>query len=209
MAGEPTNWQESRSNKDWKDAEYMALMRNKTWHLVPPEKGQNLIGCKWVWTTKRKSYGTIDHYKGRLVAKGYKQRNGIDYEDNFIPVIKSATIRLVLSIAVSRGWTIRQLDVQNAFLHGVLDEDVYMKQPPGYEDNKYPHYVCKLDKALYGLKQTPRARYSRLSEKLVSLGFHASKADTSLFLYMKESLTIYLLVYVDDIIVVSFSPRAV
>jgi histone deacetylase 1/2 len=95
------------------------------------------------------------------------------------------------------------------FLHGVLEEDVYMKQPPGYENSTYPHYVCKLDKALYGLKQAPRAWYARLSEKLVSLGFYASKSDTSLFIYMKGSITIYLLVYVDDIIVVSSSSKAV
>jgi histone deacetylase 1/2 len=210
--GEPINLEEALSNTNWKnalDVEYMALMRNKTWHLVPPEKGQNLIDSKWVWKIKRNADGTIDRYKGRLVAKGYKQRYGIDYEDTFSPVVKSATIRLVLSVAVSRGWTIRQLDVQNAFLHGVLEEDVYMKQPPGYENSTYPHYVCKLDKALYGLKQAPRAWYARLSEKLVSLGFYASKSDTSLFIYMKGSITIYLLVYVDDIIVVSSSSKAV
>jgi histone deacetylase 1/2 len=211
-SGEPVNLQEALSNKDWKnamDAEYMALIKNKTWHLVPPHKGQNLIDCKWVWKIKRKADGTIDHYKGRLVAKGYKQRYDIDYEDTFSPVVKSATIGLILSIVVSRSWAIRQLDVQNAFLHGVLEDDVYMKQPPRYEGNTHPHYVCKLDKALYGLKQAPRAWYARLSEKLVSLGFYASKADTSLFIYMKGSVTIYLFVYVDDIIVVSSSSKAV
>jgi histone deacetylase 1/2 len=151
------------SNKDWKnamDAEYMALIKNKTWHLVPPHKGQNLINCKWVWKIKRKADGAIDRYKGRLVAKGYKQRYDIDYEDTFSPMVKFSTIRLILSIVVSRGWAIRQLDVQNAFLHGVLEEDVYMKQPPGYEDNTHPHYVCKLDKALYGLKRAPRTWYA-------------------------------------------------
>jgi histone deacetylase 1/2 len=162
-SGEPVNLQEALSNKDWKnamDAEYMALIKNKTWHLVPPHKGQNLINCKWVWKIKRKADGTIDRYKGRLVAKGYKQRYDIDYEDTFSPMVKFSTIRLILSIVVSRGWAIRQLDVQNAFLHGVLEEDVYMKQPPGYEDNTHPHYVCKLDKALYGLKRAPRTWYA-------------------------------------------------
>jgi histone deacetylase 1/2 len=152
------------------DVEYMALMRNKTWHLVPPEKGRNLIDSKWVYKIKRKSDGSLDRYKARLVAKGFKQRYGIDYEDTFSPVVKPATIRIVLSIAVSRGWSLRQLDVQNAFLHGVPEEEVYMKQPPGYEDQSLPNYVCKLDKALYGLKQAPRAWYSKLSAKLRDMG---------------------------------------
>jgi histone deacetylase 1/2 len=89
----------------------------------------------------------------------------------------------VLAISVSRGWSLRQLDVQNAFLHGVLEEEVYIRQPPGYVDKKAPHHVCKLDKALYGLKQAPRVWYSRLSSQLRRLGFAASKADTSLFVY--------------------------
>ena len=88
-----------------------------------------------------------------------------------------------MSLAISKQWSIRQLDVQNAFLHGVLEEDVYMKQPPGFVDPTLPHYVCKLDKSLYGLKQAPRTWFSRLSAKLRDLGFHGSKADTSLFYF--------------------------
>ncbi|KAJ0962982.1 hypothetical protein J5N97_028104 [Dioscorea zingiberensis] len=189
--------------------EYGALMRNKTWHLVPGQQGKNVIDCKWVYRIKRKADGTVDRYKARLVAKGFKQRYGIDYEDTFSPVVKIATIRLVLSIAVSRGWCLRQLDVQNAFLHGVLEEEVYMKQPPGYEDPNVPFHVCKLDKALYGLKQAPRAWYARLSAKLQSLGFPMSKSDTSLFIYNKAGITIFILIYVDDIIVTSSSDKAV
>jgi hypothetical protein len=109
----------------------------------------------WVFKVKRKADGTLDKYKARLVAKGYKQRYGIDYEDTFSLVVKAATIRIVLSIVVSQVWSLRQLDVQNAFLHGVLEEDVYIRWPPGFEDKKHPHYICKLDKALYGLKQAP------------------------------------------------------
>jgi hypothetical protein len=120
-----------------------------------------------------------------------------------------ATIRIILSIAVSKGWSMRQLDVQNAFLHGILDEEVYMKQPPGYVDKTRPNYVCKLDKALYGLKQAPRAWYARLSTKLIALGFRASKADTSLFYFNKGSVTVFVPVYVDDIIVVSSTPEAI
>jgi histone deacetylase 1/2 len=102
------------------NSEYQALLRNKTWKLVPRPKGKNIIGCKLVYKNKKKADGTIDRYKARLVAKGFKQRYGIDYEDTFSPIVKPATIRLVLSIAVTNGWSLQQLDVQNAFLHGVL-----------------------------------------------------------------------------------------
>jgi histone deacetylase 1/2 len=210
-SGEPNNLAEALTNQNWKQAmqvEYDALMKNKTWHLVPPQKGMNIIGCKWVYKVKRKADGSLDRYKARLVAKGFKQQYGIDYEDTFSPVVKAVTIRVVLSIAVSRGWSLKQLDVQNAFLHGYLDEEVYMQQPPGFEDKTKPQYVCRLDKALYGLKQAPRAWYSRLSAKLIKLGFQASKADTSLFFYSKGDVTIFILVYVDDIIVASSTEKA-
>jgi histone deacetylase 1/2 len=205
-SGEPQTLHEALGDKNWKeamDSEYQALMKNKTWHLVPSKKGQNIIDCKWVYKVKRKADGSLDRYKARLVAKGFKQRYGIDYEDTFRPVVKAATIRTILSIAISRGWTLRQLDVQNDFLHGVLEEDVFMRQPPGYEQKD--GYVCKLDKALYGLKQAPRAWYSRLSTRLHELGFKSSKSDTSLFFYSKGDVTIFMLVYVDDIIVASSS----
>ncbi|KAK1651263.1 hypothetical protein QYE76_069068 [Lolium multiflorum] len=208
--GEPSSTAEALADTRWKaamDEEYRALIQNETWHLVPTTHGQNVIDCKWVYKIKRKADGTVDRYKARLVAKGFKQRYGIDYEDTFSPVVKAATIRLVLSLAVSQGWNLRQLDVKNAFLHGVLEEEVYMRQPPGYETRV--GHVCKLDKALYGLKQAPRAWYSRLSSKLQSLGFSASKADTSLFFYNKGGVSIFMLIYVDDIVVASSSDKAV
>jgi hypothetical protein len=124
-------------------------------------------------------------------------------------VVKASTIRVILSLAVSQGWIMRQLDVHNAFLHGFLDEDVYMSQPPGYEDKKQPNYVRKLDKAIYGLKQALRAWYSRLSTKLLQLGFKISKVDNSLFYFKNNDVTTFILVYVDDIIVTSSNSKAV
>ena len=144
------------SGKEAMQTEYDALIKNKTRHLIPPQKGINVIGSKWVYKIKRKADGSLDRYNARLVAKGFKQRYGLDYEDTFSPVVKAATIRTVLSIAVSRGWSLRQLDVHNAFLHGILEEEVYMQQPPGFVERGKENYICKLDKALYGLKQAPK-----------------------------------------------------
>jgi hypothetical protein len=123
-------------------------------------------------------------------------------------MVKDATIHLVLSIAVSHGWSLRQLNMQNMFLHGVLEDEVYMRQPPGYKDKNLPHHVCRLDKAIYGLKQAPRAWYSRLSDKLQKLSFMASKGDTSLFFLNNKDVTIFVLVYVYDIIMASSSSSA-
>jgi hypothetical protein len=212
IAGEPNNLHEAIDTPHWckaMDEEYDALMKNKTWHLVPAHHGNNIIDCKWVYKVKKNSNSTIDRYKARLVAKGFKQCYGIDYEDTFSTVVKSATIRLVLALAISRGWDLCQLGVKNAFLHGILEEEVYMRQPPGYEDPKAPHHICKLDKALYGLKQAPRAWYSRLSMKLQHLGFRPSQGDTSLFIYNKSSIMVFVLVYVDDIIVTGLSKEAI
>jgi hypothetical protein len=203
---EPKNLEDALQDTNWKEAmnaEILALERNKTWHLVPPRKGRNVIDCKWVYKIKRKQDGSLDRYKACLVAKGFRQRYGIDYEDTFSPVVKAATIRIVLSIVVSRGWPLRQLDVQNTFLHGDLEEELYMRQPPGFESKTHPNFVCRLDKALYGLKQAPRAWFAKLSKKLYDLSFEGSKDDTSLFYYNKNGISMFILVYVDDIIVAS------
>ncbi|KAK1610362.1 hypothetical protein QYE76_034035 [Lolium multiflorum] len=209
---EPRHFRAALGVPHWRTAmeqEFEALLRNNTWRLVPPSSGVNVIDSKWIFKIKRHANGKVERYKARLVAKGFKQRYGLDYEDTFSPVVKATTIRLLLSLAVSRGWFLRQLDVQNAFLHGVLEEEVFMRQPPGFEDPERPHHLCRLEKALYGLKQAPRAWHARLGAVLRQHGFVPSTADTSLFICQRPDVTIYLLVYVDDIIVLSSHSMAI
>lgn len=155
QSSKPTSVSNALKTQHWRDAmndEFRALMRNKTWVLVPHTSSQKLIDCKWVYKTKFKQDGSILKHKAQLVAKGFQQAPGLDYGETFSPVVKPTTIRVVLSLVVSFGWEIRQLDVNNAFLNGYLQEDVSMKQPEGFENPDKPNHVCKLVKALYGLK---------------------------------------------------------
>jgi len=187
--------------------EMEALYQNKTWDLVPRIDHMNVIGCKWVFKTKLTSDGNLERLKARLVAKGFHQEEGIDFTETFSPVIKHATIRIVLSIAKMRQWPIHQLDVKNAFLHGTLNETVYMEQPPGFQDSQKPYHVCSLKKSLYGLRQAPRAWFDKFSDFLLEYGFFCSSTDPSLFIYHQQQHTILLLLYVDDIVLTGSSSQ--
>ncbi|GKV20012.1 hypothetical protein SLEP1_g30193 [Rubroshorea leprosula] len=209
---EPTCVTQALKDPNWRRAmseEFSALVRQGTWELVPPSPNHHLIGCKWVFPLKRAKDGSIERYKARLVAKGFHQRPGSDYFNTFSPVIKPTTIRTVLSIAVSQQWVIRQLDINNAFLHGHLEEQLFMKQPAGFVDPRFPQHVCKLWKSIYGLKQAPRAWFNELKSFIISQGFSQSKSDSSLFILHKGSTWIYFLVYVDDIIITGSDSSAV
>lgn len=189
--------------------ELNALKQKRAWHIIPPSPDQKLITCKWVFRVKTNADGTLDNLKARLVARGFEQMAGVDYMETFSPVVKFTTIRLVFTLAATRGWNIQQIDINNAFLNGDLEETIYMEQPPGFEDPLYPHYVCKLDKSLYGLKQAPRAWYDKLRSYLVTMGFQRSSSDFSLFFRHKEDALTLILVYVDDILVTGDSKSQV
>jgi hypothetical protein len=131
--------------------EFNALLKNRTLSLVPPQAAMNVVGCKCLFKLKRKADGSIERHKARLVANGFHQHAGLDYGETFSHVVKPTTIRTVLSIAYSAGWTIKQIDIQKPFLHGILDEDVYMAQPPGFIHP--PQHICELHKAIYGLNR--------------------------------------------------------
>jgi hypothetical protein len=185
--------------------EFAALQQQGTWSLVLPLPHQNVVGYKWVYKLKHNSDGAIARYKAKLVAKGFHQQQGVDYAETFSPVVKPPTVRLILSLAVSHNWPLQQLDVKNAFLHGTLKEEVYMAQPQGYIDSSHPHYVCWLHKSIYGLKQVPRAWFESFTTQLLHLGFIASTANSSLFIYHQHNVIAYLLLYVDDIVLTSNS----
>lgn len=190
-------------------AEFNSQVKNHTWDLEAACEGMNIVGCHWIFTIKYHPNGEIDRYKARLVAKGYHQQPGVDYTDTFSPVIKPTTIRIVLGLAVNNSWPIRQIDVNTAFLQGHLKEEVFISQPPGFVDRDNPTKVCRLRKALYGLKQAPRAWYSELHKFLVATGFYNSLSDTSLFILKQGKEFVYLLVYVDDILITGTSPQLV
>ena len=200
---EPKTYSEAAKNPKWIDAmdsEVEALHRNNTYEIVELPAGRRAIGCKWVWKIKYNSDGSVERYKARLVAKGYNQKEGIDYEETFSPVVKIVTVRIIISIAVQNSWPLYQLDINNAFLYGELDEDVYMQLPEGYFD-KNDKRVCKLNKSLYGLKQAPRKWNEKLTSVLKENGFNQSKSDFSLFTKSENDVFLVLLVYVDDIVI--------
>ena len=143
--------------------EMQALENNGTWELVPLPPGKTPVGCRWVYTVKVGPTGEVDRLKARLVAKGYTQVYGIDYCDTFSPVAKLTTVHLLLALAAIRHWPLHQLDIKNAFLHGDLEEDIYMEQPPGFVAQGEYDLVCKLRRSLYGLKQSPRAWFGKFS----------------------------------------------
>ncbi|KAL0283336.1 UNVERIFIED_CONTAM: Retrovirus-related Pol polyprotein from transposon RE2 [Sesamum angustifolium] len=168
---EPRSYLEASKDARWVDAmneELTALDKNETWELASLPPGKKAIGCKWVFKVKLHPDGSVHRYKARLVAKGYNQVEGIDYFDSFSPVAKSVTVRVFMAVAVAKGWPLWQLDVNNAFLHGHLDEEVYMVPPEGYTC-AIPGRFCRLKRSLYGLKQASRQWNIELTTKLQDL----------------------------------------
>ncbi len=200
----PKNVKEALSHSGWTDAmfdEITPLDDNQTWDLVRLPEGKKVVGCKWVFAVKVNPDGSVARLKARLVAKGYAQTYGVDYLDTFSPVAKLSSVRLFISLAASRDWPLHQLDIKNAFLHGELQEEVYMEQPPGFVAQGGRGRVCRLNKALYGLKQSPRAWFGKFSEVALEFGMHKSQCDHSVFYRQSDVGVILLVVYVDDIII--------
>ena len=199
----PKNVQEALKVPKWKEAvleEMKALEKNNTWSVMTLPAGKTVVGCKWVFSVKYNSDGSLERYKARLVAKGFTQTYGVDYSETFAPVAKMNIVRVLLSIAVNQDWPLQQLDVKNVFLNGDLEEEVYMDSPPGFEE-KFGSKVCKLKKSLYGLKQSPRAWFEKFTQSVKKQGYLQRQIDHTLFFkFSSDGKIAILIVYVDDII---------
>ena len=195
----------------WKEAlksEYDSLMQNNTWQLVPPPKDKNIAGSKWVLKVKRDANGNLDRFKARLVAQGYSQAQGVDYNEVFSPVARYSTLRTLIALANANDWEIHQMDVKTAFLNGSIDTEIYMSQPEGFVDNQHPEYICKLEKSIYGLKQSARCWNTTLDKFLISSGYQKSNADGCIYIKSTKKVDgtvsfVMLAVYVDDIMPLS------
>lgn len=200
---EPKNINEAIKDESWvivMQEELNQFVRNDVWTLVSQPKSQTIIGTKWVFRNKMDENGIVSRNKARLVAQGYNQQEGIDYDETFAPVARLESIRILLAYACAHNFKLFQMDVKSSFLNGVINEEVYVAQPPSFIDFEKPNYVYKLKKALYGLKQAPKAWYDRLKTFLVDHKYTMGLVDNTLFTKKKDSHIIIVQIYVDDII---------
>nr|GFA88155.1 ribonuclease H-like domain, reverse transcriptase, RNA-dependent DNA polymerase [Tanacetum cinerariifolium] len=201
---EPKNYKEASIDQKWIEAMKVKLdsmNRNNTWELTTLPKGHKAIGLKWVFKTKKDANENIIKHKERLVAKGYIQEHGIDFEEVFAPVERIETIRLLLAIATNNKWEVHHLDVKYAFLHGDLKEEVYVTQPEGFIKRQDNGKVYRLIKALYGLRQAPRAWNIKLDNTLNSLYFKKCALEQAIYTKTSKDSTLLIGVYVDDLII--------
>ncbi|GJX02484.1 retrovirus-related pol polyprotein from transposon TNT 1-94 [Tanacetum coccineum] len=200
---EPKNINEALKDENWVMAMQEELNQFKTndvWELVPNPMDMTIIGTKWVYRNKLDENGVVTRNKARLVAQGYNQQEGIDYDETYAPVARLESIRILLAYACALDFKLYQMDVKSAFLNGFINEEVYVAQPPGFIDFAKPNYVYKLKKALYGLKQAPKAWYDRLKAFLIKHNYSMGMVDNTLFTKKKDSNLIIVQIYVDDII---------
>ena len=166
---EPSSYEEASTQSVWRESmmeEYASIMKNDVWEVVPRLEGKSVVTSKWLYKIEYVADGSIEKYKARFVARGFSQVEGVDYDETFALVARYTSIRSIISIAAEMGWQIHQMDVKTAFLNGIIQEEVYIEQPQGFEMHGRESHVCKLKKALYGLKQAPRPWYSRIDTYL-------------------------------------------
>ena len=208
---EALNGEQSSQWREATESEYSSLLKNDTWDLVPPPEGKNIVGPRWVLKVKRDENGSVNRFKARLVAQGYSQVKGVDYDEVFSPMAQNTSVKSLLALANAHDLEIHQTDVKTSFLNGSLDCQIYMSQPEGFVDPDRPNHVCKLKKSIYGLKQSARCWNTTLDEYLKSVGYHKNNADGCIYVKSVKEANgrisfVILGVYVDDIIPFSNNP---
>jgi hypothetical protein len=179
--------------------EYQSIIKNDVWEIVPRPKSKDVVSSKWLFKIKHAANGSTEKYKARFVAHGFSQKECIDYEETFAHVARYTLIRTIISLATKMKWKLHQMDIKTSFLNGVIEEEVYIEQPQGFEVEDMKTHVFKLKKALYGLKQAPRAWYGRINNFLTSLGFTKSKVDSNLYFKVMNDDMVILPLYMDDL----------
>lgn len=208
----PVSHVEARKEPSWRRAmeeELDSIRGNDTWLLVDLPPGQKPIGLKWVYKLKKDPSGAIVKHKARLVAKGYVQREGVDFDELFAPVARMETVRLLVPMAALEGWRLHHMDVKSAFLNGELQEEVFVRQPPGYDEAGNEHKVLKLNKVLYGLRQAPRALYAKLHATLLTLGFERCPLEHTVYMRSKGGSRLLVGVYVDNLVITGASQEEI
>lgn len=209
IQNDPVSYSQAINSKDsdkWIDAmneELKSMDHNDVWDLVELPNDSKKVGCKWVFKTKRDAKGNIERFKARLVAKGFTQKEGIDYRETFSPVSKKDSLRIIMALVAHYDLELHQMDVKTAFLNGNLDEDIYMDQPEGFTKQGQEHLACKLKKSIYGLKQASRQWYIKFNDTVNSFGFKENIVDQCIYLKVSGSKFIFLVLYVDDILLAS------
>jgi hypothetical protein len=199
---EPSYFQEASQQQVWCDAmveEYASIMKNDIWEVVPRPEGKSMIGSKWIYKIKHVVDGNVEKFKAMFAAKGFSQKEGVDYNETFAPIARYTLIKAMISIAAKMGWKIHQMDVKMTFLNGIIEEEVYIEQSEGFKVQGRDSHVCRLKRALYGLKQAPRAWYSRIDSYLQGMGFTKSEADSNLYYIIVGGEPLILVLYVDDL----------
>ncbi|GJQ97236.1 retrotransposon protein, putative, ty1-copia subclass [Tanacetum coccineum] len=205
--GEPANYKAAMLDPDkaiWQgamDEEMNSIKVNEVWTEVDPPSNTKIVRSKWLFKKKTDMDGEVYTYKARLVAKGFTQTYGVDYEEIFSPVADIRAIRILIAIAAYYDYEIWQMDVKTAFLNGRLDEDIYMEQPEGYVNPKYPNRVCKLQRSIYGLKQASRQWNKRFDEEIKKFGFTQNRDEPCVYRKASGSNVVFLILYVDDILI--------
>jgi hypothetical protein len=203
-ADEPVSVESALGEQCWReamDSKLQAIEDNNTWLWLDLPNGHQAIGLKWVFKVKRDAAGNVVKHKASLVAKGYAQKEGVDFDEVFALVARLETVRVLLALASHGNWEVHHMDVKSAFLNGDLQEVVYVHRPPGFQNSEKASKVLRLNKALYGLKQAPRAWNARLDSELVSLGFSKCKVEHAVYRKGVCDSLLVVGVYVDDLII--------